>query len=123
MKRALILSLVAIFLLIMLSAALSRATSKKIEIMLDITRSMPNNIKELPQSDMEKLVNEWNTHRKALSMIVKKDYIITTDLAVHTLESTTAYGTECEYLCAKKTLIVALETLLACLGLSPSSFL
>ena len=75
MKRALILSLVAIFLLIMLSAALSRATSKKIEIMLDITRSMPNNIKELPQSDMEKLVNEWNTHRKALSMIVKKDYI------------------------------------------------
>ncbi len=123
MKRALILSLIAIVLLIGLSVLLCRFASKKAGSLMDIAIGLPENINDVPQGDIKQLVDEWEQNRKILSLLIKKDYIINADLAVHTLESTSVYGTECEYLCSKKALIVSLETLLACLGLSPQSYL
>lgn len=123
MRRTLIFSLIAIILLFAICTILSRVASKKVEVLIYLVQDLPQNINDIPQSNVKSIINVWEKHRRFLSLFVKKDYIITADLAVHTLEFTSIYGTECEYLCAKGALMVSLETLYTCLGLSPSSFL
>ena len=123
MRRALIISLCVILSLFALSILIVKTVSAKLDRLTEHIISLPDNVVEIHSGDIEDISKTWEKQRQVLSTFVKKDYISSIDLALKNFKTCSLWGTQCEYLCAKNTLLISLKTVSLFLCLSYSSFL
>ncbi len=89
MTKSLIFSIIAIVLLFALSIVLSLLCMKAVDELQALTEDLPLALSDVDGKSLERIDTMWTSRRLFLSLILKKEMIVSTDISVKTL---CAYG-------------------------------
>ena len=111
MTKGLIISTLVILLLFALAIFLSSYCVKTINEIKELVFSLPDDISSADPSQLFKIQSIWTSRRQLISLVIRHDLLVNTDIGINTLCAYAKGDTDSDFIYAKSTLLSCLDSI------------